>query len=258
MKNHSLLYFGIFICSLVVGYTFSTRYYPSDFNLLSGSLRVVKAGTYKSIDTLSSGQRSLLLISTSSLNTQNPNLESIWLATYFPSDSNIRLLPIFPSGDQTISEFESQLIHSFNLKKVNGRPAVNQDFLAALEAENYWWSGYIVLDDVAMAEVFDLLGGIAMKGQILSGEQVLSDLPSAQDDPAEAYSYQITMLQSACNHLAQISANPDLSQLNLILPRHMLTDLEPEQLKEEFQSLLASDRQPACKFPLLEQSQILH
>ena len=254
MKNYSLFYFGIFICALVVGYTFSARFYPSDFNLLSGSLRVVRASNEKSIATMSNGQRSLLLVTASSLTSLNPDLESLWLATYFPSDSNIRLLPIFPAGDQALSELESQLVRSFKLEKVNGRLALDEDFLNVLAAENYWWSGYIVLDDVAMTELFDLLGGIELKGQTLNGEQVLRASPSALDHPAEAYSYQIAILQSACIHLAQIMTEADLTQLNLILPRHMLTDLEPDQLKMEIQSLLASDRQPACKFPLLEKS----
>ena len=258
MKNYSLLYFGIFICALVVGYAFSARFYPSDFNWLSGSLRVVKASNDQTIATMSNGQRSLLLISASSLTGQNPDLESIWLATYFPSESNLRLLPIFPAGDQAPSAMGSQLVHSFNLEKVGGRLAVSEDFLNVLTTENYWWSGYIVLDDVALAAVFNLLGGIEMKGQSFSGEQVLRDSPSPLDHPAEAYSYQIAILQSACTHLSQMITEADLTQLKLILPRHMLTDLEPDQLKMEIQSLLASDRQPACKFPLLEKSLSLH
>lgn len=207
---------------------------------------------------MSNGQRSLLLISTSSLNSTNPNLESIWLATYFPSDTNIRLLPIFPSGDPTISEWESHLVNSFKMNKENGRLAVNQDFLAVLQAENYWWSGYFVLDEVAMAGLFDLLGGIEMNGQTLSGEQVFSELPSAMEHPDDAYYYQLAILQSACKHISQIATNPDLSQLNLLLPRHMITDLEPNQISIEVQSLLTSERQPTCKFPLFEKSQIVH
>ncbi len=258
MRNHSLLYFGIFICSLVVGYTFSTMLYPSDFNLLSGSLKVVSASSQKPIDTMSSGQRSILLISTSSLSSPHPNLESIWLVSYMPSDSFVRLLPIFPAGDQTISELESILVNSFNLKKENGRLGVNQKFLDVLVAENYWWSGYIVLDNVAMTEAFDLLGGIELKGQKLTGEQVLRELPDVLDDPSNAYAYQIAILQSACKQFAHLATNPDLTKPNLLRPRHLLTDLEPEQVQQELYSLLANGRQPACKFPLLEQSQIVH
>ncbi len=258
MKNHSLLFFGIFICSLVVGYTFSTRFYPSDFNLLSGSLKVVSASNQRPINTMSNGQRSILLISTSSLSSLHPHLESVWLATYFPTDTFIRLLPIFPAGDQTISELESQLVNSFNFKKANGRLNVNQNFLDILAAENYWWSGYIVLDNVAMAQTFDLLGGIELKGQKLTGEQVLSELPDVQDDPSNAYSYQIAILQSACKQFAQLATKLDLSDANFLLPRHLITDLEPEQIKQEIQSFTASGREPTCKFPLLEQSQIVH
>ncbi len=257
MKNHSLLFFTIFICSLVAGYTFSTRFYPSDFSFLHSSLRLVTTQSQNPIPTMSNGQRSLLLISATSINSGDPQLKGIWLATYFPSGSNIRLLPIFPSGDQPISEFETQIVQSFGFNKKNGQLVLAHDFIAVLEKDNYWWSGYLVLDQVAMADIFDLLGGIEMKGQMLSGEQVITELPDPLDEPGNAYSYQIAMLQSVCKQFTQRTSNTDLTQVSSLLHRHILTDLQPEQLRTEFQILLASERQPACKFPLLEKSQIV-
>jgi hypothetical protein len=258
MKNHSLLFFTLFICSLVAGYTFSARFYPSDFNLLNSSLKVVKAQEEKPILSLSTGQRSLLLITTSSLNTADSHLESVWLATYFPNSSDIRLLSIYPMGDQPISNFETQLVNSFGLNKKNGQLVLDQDFQDLLVAENYWWSGYLVLDEVAMADIFDLLGGIELKGQTLSGEQVISELPDVIQEPGDAYSFQIAMLQSVCKQFTQVALNTDLSQAHSLLSHHIITDLQSNQLITEFQSLIASERQPACKFPMLEQSQTVH
>jgi hypothetical protein len=258
MKNHSLQFFAIFICSLVAGYTLSTRFYPSDFNLLRSSLRVVTAQDKKSIDALSTGQRSLLIISVSSLKALDPHLESVWLATYLPTGSDLRLLSIYPTGIQPISDFEAQLIQSFGLDKKAGQLVLDQDFISALENDNYWWSGYIVLDEVAMAGIFDVLGGLEMKGQTLSGEQVISELPDALEQPGAAYSFQIAMLQSACKQFARFTSDADLSQVSLLLHRHMFTNLQSDQLKTEFQSLMASERHTACKFPMLEKSQIVH
>lgn len=207
---------------------------------------------------MSNGQRSLLLISASWMNSTDPQLEGIWMATYFPSDSSIRLLPIFPSGDQPISDFETQVVNSFGINKKNGQPVLAPDFISLLEKDNYWWSGYLVVDEIAMAGIFDLLGGLQMKGQTLSGEQVITELPDPLDQPGNAYSYQMAMLSSVCKQLAQMTPNADLSQVNSLLHRHVLTDLQPDQWRTEFQFLLASERQPACKFPLLEKSQIVH
>jgi hypothetical protein len=258
MKNHSLVFFTFFICSLVAGYSFSARFYPSDFNLLNSSLKVVAAKEQKPIDVLNTGQRSILLITTSSLSTFDAHLESVWLATYLPSSSDIRLLSIYPTGDQPISDFEAQLVNSFGLNKKNGQVVLDQDFLEILVAQNYWWSGYLVLDEVAMADIFNLFGGIVMKGQTLSGEQVISELPDVSKEPSNAYSFQIAMLQSVCKQFTRVASNVDLSQVHPLLSHHIIADLQSDQLKTELQSLLADERQPVCKFPMLEKSQIVH
>ena len=207
---------------------------------------------------MSTGQRSILLISVPSINPTDQQLEGIWLVTYFPSGANIQLLPIFPTGDQPISDFETQVVNSFSLSKKNGLFVLGPEFIAALEKYNYWWSGYMVIDEDVMAGILDLFGGIEMKGQTLSGEQVITELPHPLDDPGNAYSYQMAMLQSVCKDLSQVSSNKNFSQINSLLHHHMFTDLQTNQLKTEFQTLLASGHQPACKFPLLEKSQIVH
>jgi hypothetical protein len=258
MRNHSLLFFTLFICSLVVGYTFSARFYPSDLNFFTSSLRVVTAQDQKSIDTLSTGQRSFLLIGVSSLNTLKPNLESAWLATYLPTGSDVRLLSIYPTGNKPISDLEAQIIQSFGLDKKNGQLILNQDFQNVLVAKNYWWSGYIILDEVAMADISDLLGGIDMQGQILTGNQIITKLADVLDQPKEAYAFQIAMLQSICKQFSHLSSNADLSQVGTVLHHHIVTDLRSDQLRTEFQSFMAGEHQPTCKFPMLEKSQIVH
>jgi hypothetical protein len=257
MKNHSLLFFSLFICSLVAGYTFSARFYPSNFSLINSSLKVVAAKENKPIAALSTGQRSLLLITASSLSTFDTHLESIWLATYFPNRSDIRLLPIYPSGNEPISDFEAQLVQSFGLNKKNGQLTLDHDFVSALENQNYWWSGYIILDEVAIAGIIDRLGGIELQNQTRTGEQVMAKLPNVLEHSGEAYSYQIALLQSGCKQFAQVTLSDDLSQLSTLLARHILTDLQSNQLRTEFQTLLAGKSHPVCKFPLLEKSQIV-
>lgn len=221
-------------------------------------MRLVTAQDQASIDALNTGQRSLLLISVSSLNALNPHLESIWLATYFPTSSDVRLLSIYPTGIQPITDFEAQLVHFFGLDKKAGQLVLKQDFVAVLENDNYWWSGYIILDEVAMADIFDLLGGIEMKGQTLSGEQVIAEMPSAQVQPRDANSYQTAMFQSACKRLARLASDADLAKAGSLLHHHIFTDLQSDQLEIEIKSLIAGDHQPACKFPMLEKSQIVH
>jgi len=213
--------------------------------------------TGRSIETMNNGQRSILLISARSINTPNPHLESIWLATYFSTDTTIRLLPIYPAGNQPISDFEEKLAHSFNFDKIHGVPVLNQDFLLVLENHNYWWSGYILFDEVALTSILNLVGGIDLNGRTLAGEQALKEFPEVLDNPQDAYSSQIAILQTACHKFQEITPQSDLPQLISLLPKHILTDLEPSQLQAEIQSLYANERKPTCRFPTLEISQVI-
>src|SRR4030042_446000 len=226
MKNLSLLNFLLFICFLVIGYTVSTRFYRSDYGILPSTKRLVTSASQNSIETMNNGQRSILLISASSISTSNPHLESIWLLTYFSSDTTIRLLPIFPTGNKPISDFEQQLDHSFDLNKKNGILVLDQDFITLLEKNNYWWSGYFLFDEVALAKLFNPLGDIVLNGKTLSGEQALKELPEVLENPQEAYSFQIALLQSACHKLLDVHPDPDMSQIISFFPNHILTDLD--------------------------------
>jgi hypothetical protein len=258
MKNHSLLFFLIFICSLVLGYSVSTRFYPTSLDILPSSMVAAAAGSQNSIETMNNGQRSILFISTTSLTTSNPQLESIWLATYFSTDTVIRLLPIFPTRNQSKSDFDDQLMQSFKLDKLDRIPILDHDFIDLLKKNNYWWSGYIVLDNVAMTKIINLLGGIDINGKILMGDQVVEEFPKVSDDPQDAFSSQAAILQSTCHKLQAISLNPDMSKLFSLLPNHILTNLDSSQLQTEIQSVFADGRKPACRFPTLEISQALH
>jgi len=258
MKNHSLLNFIIFTFSLVIGYSFSTRFYQSDFGILPSTMRLVASDNQNSIETMKNGQRSILLISAASIKPSNPKLESIWLATYFSSDTTIRLLPIFPTGNQSISDFERQVEQSFDLNKKNDKLVLDQEFINVLENNNYWWSGYVIFDEVALTKIFNLMGGIDLNGKTLSGEQALDELSKMVDSPQEALSAQIAILQSVCHNFFEISPNLDKSQIISLFPNHIFTDLDSTQLQSEMQSLYSSEHNPTCKFPMLEISRIEH
>lgn len=257
MKNHSLLFFSIFICSLVLGYSVSTRFYPANLDRFSGRVRLAAAESRPSIASLDNGQRSILLISTTSINTPRPHLESIWLATYFASDTTIRLLPIFPTGKPQAADFEQRLDISFNVEQGNGERVLAQDFLDVLKNDNYWWSGYIVVDEVALTRMLNLMGGIELYGRTLSGEQTVNDLSNTSVGSPAAYSSQVAVLQSACRKFQEMPANVDTLQLITLLSNHIYTDLDSNQLQSEMQSLFSNQRKPTCRFPTLEISQVV-
>jgi len=256
MKNHSILNFLVFTCFLLVGYTVSTRFYQAEYGILPSKIRLVTIGSQNSIETMNNGQRSILLISASSIDTSNPQLESIWLVTYLTSDTTLRLLPVFPTGDEPISDFQKQLNHSFNLNKNNGTYLLDQEFIKLLEDNNYWWSGYLIFDEVALSKIYNLLGSIEMNGKEISGEQALKELPEVLDDPHAAFSSQVAILRSACHKFMEFNHNPDMSQIISLLPNHIFTSLDFNQLQTELETLYSSEHNLTCRFPTLEITRI--
>jgi hypothetical protein len=258
MKNHSLLNFLVFTCFLVFGYSVSRGFYQPEYGLLHNTIRPVTTGSQNTIETLNNGQRSFLLIGTTALATSNPHLESIWLATYFSSDTTIRLLPIFPTGDNPISDFEKQLNLSFGLNKKTGNLVLDQDFTKLLENNNYWWSGYFIFDEVALTTIINLLGGIERNGNTLTGEQAVKELPEVLENPQDAFSSQIAILQSVCRKFSGSGPSPDMSQIISLFPNHIFTSLDSNQLHTEMETLYSSGNYLTCRFPTLEISRIEH
>jgi hypothetical protein len=256
MRNHTTLNFLVFTCFLLVGYTFSTRFYQTGYGILPSTIRLVTAESQNSIDAMNNGQRSILAISATSIDTSNPQLQSIWLVTYFTSNTTIQLLPIYPSGGNLISGFEKQLDHSFDLNKKNGTFLLDQEFIQLLEENNYWWSGYLIFDEAALTEIFTRLGGIELNGKKLSGEQALNSLPEVLDNPHDAFSFQVAILQSACHKFMEKNQDTELSQIISPLPDHILTDLDFKQLQMELETLYSSGHNLNCRFPTLEITRI--
>jgi len=256
MRNHPVLSFLIFTCFLVVGYTFSLRFYQPSDPLMAGSITMVPTTNQSTIETMQNGQRSILLINASSLSTLNPQLEGVWMATYFPSDTTIRWLPIYPTGKVYPSDFEQQLNRSFKLMKSVSGLAIDQGFLEVLKKNNYWWSGYIVLDEVSLVKLFDEIGGIELNGKNHSGDAIVSGLHSLLENPQDSYTSQIAILQSICHKFSQANQNLEPSQLAPNLLNHILTDLDSGQLQMELDALYSDQHSPTCRFPTLEVSRI--
>jgi len=256
MKTQPMLNFLVFTCFLVIGYTFSIRFYQPGNPIFTVTVNGETSESQKAIDTMQNGQRSILLITATSINTTNPHLESIWLATYLSSDTAIQLLPIFPDGNKLASSFELELNRSFDIQAVDDNLSLDPGFINVLKEHNYWWSGYILLDEVSLAKAFNLLGGIELNGRTLTGTQVLQSLPVSADDPQNAYSTQIAILQSVCHKILRTPAGLDVSQIISLLPNHILTDLDSSQLQTELDSLNSGEHTLTCRFPTLEVTRI--
>ena len=252
MKSQTVVNFAIFICLLVVGYTVSSRFYQAGDLLTSGSVNMATGNGAEGFQTLNNGQRSILLAGVDSLNDPKPSLNSLWMVSYLPSDATLRMLPIYPSGKVSSSDFEARLVRAFGLAQKDNEVVLSGDFVRFLDESNYWWSGYFIYDLVSQESMIDLLGGIELNGEIISGSQMVPKLSTLVEDPQSTYLAQLAGLQAACTKLPGLVQNPDWHQLLLTTPAHVATDLDLQGSIAEWLSSTPNQQGSNCVFPSLE------
>jgi len=255
MKSHSWLNFLVFTCFLVIGYSFSARFYAHGTSILPETPRVL-AGNETAIDSMPNGQRSLLLISTSSINTPASQLESIWLASYIPSESTLRIMPVYPSSNDRAAQLEDQLRSTFKLTRSNGTLIPDQAFMETLQANNYWWSGYFVFDAQAFYSFIGQAMQTSTQGNHLLSAQENGDNLDILGKTTAGSSVQLGVLQSACQKFFKTGQGVSLSQMLSLLTGHYLTDLQPELVQQEWDRLYSGEQNPTCRFPTLEISRL--
>lgn len=254
MKSHSWLNFLVFTCFLVIGYSFSARFYAHGTSILPETPRVL-AGNETAIDSMPNGQRSLLLISTSSINPPASQLESIWLASYIPTESTLRILPVYPSGNDLTTQFEDQLRSTFKLTRSNGTIIPDQAFIDTLKSNNYWWSGYFIFD----AQVFSFTSQATLTSTQSNNRftvQKNGDYLDIIEHTAAGSSAKLALLQSTCQKFFKTGQGVNLSQLLSLFTGHYLTDLQPELIQQEWDGLYSGEQNPTCRFPTLEISRL--
>ena len=258
MKSQTVLNFTIFICLLVVGYTVSSRFYQAGDLLTSGSANIALGNESAGYQTLNNGQHSILLAGVDSLNNLKPELNSLWMVSYLPADATLRMLPIYPTGKVSSSDFKARLVHSFGLAQEDSQLVLGEDFVRFLDESNYWWSGYVIYDQVAQESMVDLLGGIELDGEIISGNQMVHKLSTLVEEPQAVYLAQLAGLQAACSKLPDLVQNPGWHQLRSTIPAHVATDLDLQGAIAEWLSSSPNQQGSNCVFPSLEIAQGNH
>jgi hypothetical protein len=256
MKTHTVLDLLVFTCFLVIGYTFNLRYYQPAQASTSGARLMVTFENQASMASLPNGQRSILLLEVNSLTAPHPKLDGIWLATYLKGETRVQLLPIFPSSRQPVPDLEAQMAQTFKITRQSGTLKPDQAFLDLLIDHNYWWSGYIVYDEAALARLLDLTSGMKEESDSLMAENAAQGKTEGQVEPHQTYSSQIKAMQLACRKLVDYHQDFNLAQLETLMPAHLLTDLDTSQVQAEYEALEASSIVPACHFPTLDISRI--
>jgi hypothetical protein len=252
MKNPITMNFMLFISFLVIGYSVSTMFYHPEYSDSYNSSRMMFSTSQSSIRSLENGQRNFLLIGVNTLDPFEAKLESLWLVTNLPPDPTFQFLPILNVGNETDSDFENQLYRIFKIEKKNDNLVPTSDFMEVLKENNYWWSGYIVIDQVAIEDIINRLEKVNGDAEFFSANQSINEDLAIMGNLQNSFSIDLALRQTACQFLSGFSQNPELLNNLLLDSDHVATDLDRNQLLLEWNALSSNDQRLNCRFPTLE------
>jgi hypothetical protein len=129
----------------------------------------------------------------------------------------------------------------------NGHP--NPAFLDQL-AERIWWTNYLVIDQTAMIALIDMVGGLPLNNQYMSGAQVMARMPSSSQDSNTAYTSQVSLLASICDQTKNLPSKKAIATTLRGIETSLITDLD---LTDSLNIWLDPNKKSIavrCEFPL--------
>jgi hypothetical protein len=237
---------AVFLVFISLGYWTGTNLKPE--STVSAGVSQLKP-TSSPIPSLPDGERILLVAGVDELDSAQPQLESLWLLTYYLDEQPVQMLPIYPSGANSLQPFESQLLDAFSLIRKDGVTQLSPGFLKQFAENNFWLSGYLLVDDRATAAIIDMLGGMATDHGLRTGAQIVRALPSSAEQPHAAHGQQAILLGQACLTFSRLSSPPHWDPVLELIPEHIITDIHPLRLLGEIELLAAHLSQLRCEFP---------
>jgi hypothetical protein len=190
------------------------------------------------------------------LESNRPQLESAWLVLYLAKTPHFTLMQIYPgkpSGQAGAGSPSDDLASLFQSDS-QGYPG--PDFFSKLKALGLWWSGYVILDRLALAETIDLIANLSggSEGKALSpGSRAVARVPFAGHDLKGAYQGQVELIQKLCAAAQYLNAGHigELEDLFLLFGSHFISDIGREQLAAEMVGMLVHENRISCELPFV-------
>jgi hypothetical protein len=197
---------------------------------------------------VSNGQHNVLLVLVDQLTTASSDLQGVWLVLRLPDSPRLVFLPLYPDGSNGDPDQDAVLKKLFTLEQ-DGRPGAA--FLKGLKSRDVWWDYYLVVDQYLLRELVDLVGGVDLQGETLSGAQSLERLPSVDKDPESSLAGQARLLDALCKRSDRFG---DLST-QVSSPRpllaHLRSDFGTDAITGAWLRLQAYGIDLSCEFPTL-------
>lgn len=199
-------------------------------------------------------QNNILLIGVDDLQAAKPKLEGAWLVLYLTQNPHFTLMPIFPGIPAEDGKATKSDGHLAKLFQADPAGVPGPGFFSALKDRGLWWSGYFIVDRLAMGEILDTIGETTREGEPSeSGSQSMKGIPPAWQDPSGALTGQTQVAQAFCHEAAKLDADDigAIDHLFLLFPDHVLSDIPREQAAAELVGMLVNSSGITCEFPTL-------
>jgi hypothetical protein len=194
------------------------------------------------------GQLNILIIGIDHLQAPAPRLESLWLVMTLPDSPRLTLMPLFPFPDSASGQGAAPA-YQFGLD-ADGRP--DPAFLASLQTDGLWWSGYLLVDEIALIELVEFVNDTDIQNDSpLNGVLAVTGLPTPDEDARQALDGHIALAAELCRRTTRLSPAVDLAPLLALFPGHARTDLAPGDLAAAWKEMRSRGSGLACEFPSL-------
>jgi hypothetical protein len=190
-------------------------------------------------------QYNLLIIQVDDLEKPNVALKSVWLVVYYSDSPRVDLFPIFPFRNK---ESTQQISNSFTLT-ADKEPC--QDFWKQLDAFGSWWNGYILLDEIAAAQIISFLGNENAQETLAT----IQDIPLWYENLNAAVQSQSQMYELALQKISQKDNYQGIISLLSILRSHSRTNLAHAKVWETWKLLRSYDHSLTGSFPTLAKAE---
>jgi hypothetical protein len=190
-----------------------------------------------------------MLVLVDNLEAPFPQLESIWLVLYLPTDSEITLMPIYPSSVQASYRLDEQVQATFQVISESQGLLLSQDFLTALHNLGFWWSGYVMVDGQALNQ---LIHTITTPGQQVESSREQHDLLTNKQDLLKA---QVKTFKMVCEYASNAPRELEESlSINIqdTMEANIIVDFDKQQLVDEIHLILGHGSNLRCEVPVFD------
>jgi hypothetical protein len=236
MKILRLFLIASFLISLLAGFGAGTYF----FHRINKPTQTLSADP--TVTNSLGRQESIWLIVVDRLNQTTPKVVGIWLLAYIPHYTTITPLPLFPSDN---SQHNAELLKEF---RFTADRKIAPEFWDFLKEHDHPTKDYVVIDEIAAANIINIYDGVSIKGKHLSALEALAQLPKSWDDPQGSLEGQIAIMDSLCKSIFNSHTIPDMDKFQKDVRNHILSNLDLGNKLMEWQKLMASGNQKICNF----------